>query len=321
MRSDETASKLKRILRTETVEIVALLAFLVLPVGGAAAKSMGHTFSAWTSVTQPCGTLRKPPKIYRHVVWIVMENKGYSQIVGSTNAPYINSLVRECGLATNFSAESHPSLPNYIAMTSGSTQGITDDNGPSSHRLAVPTIFSQLGNRWRALAESMPSNCYSGDSGVYAVRHNPATYFTNIRRHCLKQDIPLPAQPNLSARFTFVTPNLCHDMHSCPSTGDDEGAQTRAGDSWLSTWLPNLLNSPQYTSGSTAIFITWDEDDPTASQHIATLVLSPYTPVGTVSGRSFTHYSLLRTTEDLLGIRRHLGRAVSSPSMRSAFHL
>jgi hypothetical protein len=311
-------NRIFRLRRTAGPAIAAALSLVLLPVGFAAANGAA---SASTSVTRPCGTSRKPPRIYRHIVWIVMENKGYSQIIGSSNAPYINSLARMCGLASNFSAESHPSLPNYLAMTSGSTQGISDDDGPSSHRLAVRTIFSQLGKRWRAFAESMPSNCYSKDAGLYAVRHNPATYYTNIRRQCAAQDTPLPARVNLSARFTFVTPNLCHDMHSCPSTGDDDGAQTRVGDSWLSSWLPSLLSSPQYASGSTAIFITWDEDDPTASQHIATLVLSPSTPAGLVSARPFNHYSLLRTTEDLLGIRVHLGNAASAPSMRPAFHL
>jgi hypothetical protein len=86
-------------------------------------------------------------------VWIVLENVGYS-VVGSSSAPYLNSLADKCGLATNDDAISHPSLPNYIALTSGATQGIADDNEPSSHRLNVPSIFSQLQSNWRAYAES-----------------------------------------------------------------------------------------------------------------------------------------------------------------------
>jgi acid phosphatase len=78
------------------------------------------------------------------------------------------------GLATDFFAEAHPSLPNYIAMTSGSTQGITDDSGPSSHPLTAASIFSELGTGWRTLAESMPSDCYKSDSGQYVAHHNPA---------------------------------------------------------------------------------------------------------------------------------------------------
>ncbi|HEV8104493.1 MAG TPA: hypothetical protein VGP69_12245, partial [Gaiellaceae bacterium] len=91
------------------------------------------------------------------MIWIVMENHSYGQIIGSHDAPYLNSLAHKCGLAANFSAESHPSLPNYVAMTSGSTQGISDDGDPSEHQLSVQSIFSQLGGGWRALDESMPS--------------------------------------------------------------------------------------------------------------------------------------------------------------------
>jgi hypothetical protein len=246
------------------------------------------------------------------VVWIVMENKTYSQVIGSSNAPYINKLADQCGLATSFYAEAHPSLPNYIAMTSGSTQGITDDNDPSSHPLTAPSIFSQLNTGWRSLEESMPSNCYLSNSGQYAVRHNPAAYFTNIRTQCAAQDQPLTDPPDLSAKFTFITPNLCNDMHSC---------SVASGDSWLATWMPKILNSNQYQSGSMAVILTWDEDDYSDSQHIPTLMISPSTPAGTKAGTRFNHYSLLRTTEELLGITTYLGNASTAASMRQDLNL
>jgi hypothetical protein len=148
------------------------------------------------------------------VVWIVFENKTYSQIIGSANAPYINSIASKCGLATNFYAEAHPSLPNYIAMTSGSTQGIADDDSPADHPLDVPSIFSLLGaGGSRSLEESMPGNCAKSDSGQYAVRHNPQAYYVNLGDDCATYNVPLTDPPDLSARFTFVTPNLIHDMH------------------------------------------------------------------------------------------------------------
>jgi len=299
--------------------LLALAAFAYSAASSGALPQGVSKYRMSRATTRPCGRLRQPPVVYQHVIWIVMENKSYSQIIGSSDAPYVNALARSCGLATNFSAESHPSLPNYIAMTSGSTQQITDDSDPSAHPLNVPSIFSQLGRGWRALAESMPSNCYLTDEGLYAVRHTPATYFTNIRGQCARQAVPLTPRPNLLARFTFITPNLCHDMHSCPSTGDDQGAQTRAGDAWLSRFVPKVLNGAAYRAGSTAVFITWDEDSP--DNHIATLVLSPYTRAGTVSAKPFDHYSLLRTTEDLLGIRTHIGNAATAQSMRRPFHL
>ena len=117
--------------------------------------------------------------------------------------------------------------------------------------------------------------------------------------------------PAVTAPFTFVTPNLCHDMHSCP---------VQVGDGWLASWLPRLLRTPGYRSGSTVVFITWDEDDGAAHQHIPTLVVSPDTRPGTRSATAFDHYSMLATTEDLLGVPR-LGAAAQATSMSGAFGL
>jgi hypothetical protein len=246
--------------------------------------------------------------VFKHVIWIVFENKSYDSVIGSGSAPYIDSLAHECGLATNYTAEIHPSLPNYIAMTSGSTQGITDDSSPASHPLDVPSIFSQLGSDWRALQESMPTNCAQSNSGTYVVRHNPAAYYTNI--DCPANDVPLGLVPDLSAQFTFVTPDLCNDMHDCP---------VETGDTWLAAFMSLVFASSEYQAGGTAVFITWDEGGST-DQHIPLLVVSPYTRSGTEAGDAYGHYSLLRTTEELLGLDA-LGGAADAPSMRSAFGL
>jgi hypothetical protein len=240
-----------------------------------------------------------------------MENKSYGEIVGSPDAPYENRLAAQCGLAVAYDAVAHPSLPNYIAMTSGSTQGIADDDPPAAHMLTSANIFSQLGSDWQALEESMPVNCDLRSSGEYAVKHDPAAYFLAVRRACQTQDVPLGATPNLSRRFTFVTPNLCHDMHDCP---------VGTGDEWLSTFLPTLLDSVQYRSGDTVVFLTFDEDDGSANNHVATFVIAPTVPPGTRSTTPFTHYSLLRTTEELLGLGK-LGAAATATSMRAAFRL
>jgi len=240
-----------------------------------------------------------------------MENKNYSSIVGSTAAPYLNSLAGQCGLATNYHAITHPSLPNYIALTSGDTQGITDDLGPSSHPLGAASIFGQLGSGWRALEESMPSNCLLSSSGQYAVRHNPATYFLPVRTACTAQDVPLAATPDLSARLTFITPNLCDDMHDC---------SVATGDAWLQGFVPKLLNSPQYQNGDTLLVITWDENGGAAGNQVPAILVAPTIPAGTQDATNYTHYSLLRTTEEMLGLDV-LGNAASAPSMRAGFHL
>jgi phosphatidylinositol-3-phosphatase len=276
-----------------------------------------HTRVQSNTAGRPCGVTRKYPRRYRHVVWIIFENKTYDDIIGNAAAPYINSVASACGLATSFTAEGHPSLPNYIAMTSGSTQGISDDSGPDAHQLAVPSIFSQLGGRWRALEDAMPSNCDHSDSGFYAVRHNPAVYYTNIASQCAARDVPLGSVPDLSAPFTFITPSTCHDMHSS-SCGSDSASETKNGDTWLASFLPKVLASPAYRSRQTVIFVTWDEDDFHHDQHIATIVIAPSVRRGTRASAAFTHYSMLRTTEDLLGLP-HLGGAATAPGMRAAF--
>jgi hypothetical protein len=259
---------------------------------------------------RPCGTrVGQQPFTDQRVVWIVFENKSYGAIIGNPDAPYLNSLAAACGVATNYDAVGHNSLPNYIALTSGGTQGVADNDPPSAHPLAVPSLFSQLGTAWQAKNESMPSNCALTDAYPYAVRHNPAAYYTNIRAACSTQDIS--GGISADARFTFVTPNLCDDMHDCP---------VAAGDAWLAANLPPLLASSTYTSGGLAIFITWDEDDFSASNHVPALVISPSTPTGARSASTFDHYSLLATTESLLGLPC-LGAACSATSMRTDFGL
>ncbi|HUZ42465.1 MAG TPA: alkaline phosphatase family protein [Acidimicrobiales bacterium] len=260
------------------------------------------------SASAPCGAVHSTT--YTHVVWILLENQGYS-VVGSPNAPYFNELSNRCALATNYFAISHPSLPNYVALTSGSTQSIADDGEPSTHRLAVPSIFSELGSKWRTLAESMPGRCDHVTSGVYAARHNPAVYYTNIAPACQRNDVPLTTPLNLSAEFTMIVPNVCHDMHSCPVAD---------GDSWLKRFVSLIVQSPQYQSRSLVLFITFDENDLDASNQVPTLVISPSTPRGLRVGAKFTHYSLLRTTENLLHLAPLAG-AKRAPSMVGPFHL
>jgi hypothetical protein len=268
----------------------------------------GATSTKKTTLSAPCGA---PGLVhYEHIVWIMLENVGYA-VVGSPSAPYFNQLASSCGLATNYDAVSHPSLPNYVALTSGSTQGISDDGEPSEHPLSVPSIFSQLGSHWRTLAESMPSACDRVTSGTYAARHNPAVYYTNIAASCGRNDVPLTLPLNLSARFTIIVPNICDDMHSCPES---------VGDAWLRRMVPLIVNSSFYSSRSLALFITFDENDGDATNQVPTLVIAPSVPRGVRVGAKFTHYSLLRTTETLLHLPL-LGAARTAAPMIGPFRL
>jgi phospholipase C len=261
----------------------------------------------------PC-TGAAPPPAYEHVVTIVMENHGFSQVAG--HSPFLNALAHRCGLATGYRAVSHPSLPNYLALTSGSTQGLDGSDcspGPGCQSDG-PSIFAQTD--WRAYAESMPEPCTSRNVGDYAPRHNPAVYFTSVAARCGSRDLPLPRlaadlRSGALAPYTFVTPNLCSDEHDC---------HVSDGDRWLGRWVPRILHSPLYRAGRTVLFITYDEDDHHEENRVYTVVVAPSVPPGTAAGDAFTHYSLLRTQEELLGLPL-LGAAASATSMRAAFHL
>ena len=253
-----------------------------------------------------------PPAAVQHVVVIVMENRALAQVAGSPSAPFLDRLATECGSATGYSAVAHPSLPNYIALTSGSTQGISDDSGPAAHPLGGPSIFSLLGTGWRSLEESMPAECDHSSGGEYATKHNPAVYFTTLRSQCAAQDVPMDdAAPDVSARFTLVTPNLCNDGHDC---------STATADRWLSAEVPLMIGSAQYRAGATVLFVTWDEND-AGGTLVPLYVIAPSVPPGLKVSLPYSHYSLLRTAEELLGLSPLLGAAASAPSMRSAFHL
>jgi phospholipase C len=265
-----------------------------------------------------CGT-HATPTSWEHVVWIWFENHGYGEIVGSPDAPFMNrTLAQTCGLATNYRALAHPSLPNYIAATSGLAGDAlapfrNDCNARGPCRIAVPNLFAQAGS-WRAYAESMRKPCTHFFTGPYAASHNPAVYYTAL------QDCPLRAvglsalRADLAtdslASFIFITPNMCHSMHNC---------SVRTGDAWLRRIVRLLTASSAYQRGTMAITVTFDESDG-GDDHVATFVVAPSTVPGTRAGESFTHYSLLRTTEEMLGLPP-LGRAHGAHSMRTAFNL
>jgi hypothetical protein len=155
--------------------------------------------------------------------------------------------------------------------------------------LKGPSIFSVIGD-WRSLHESMPSNCLKSNSGGYAVRHNPAAYFIDLPS-CAARDVPLTAIPDLSAKFTMIVPNLCHSMHDCT---------VATGDTWASGFVRKLLDSAEYKAGRTAIFITFDESDTTASNRIATIVIAPSVKPGTVVTTTYNHCNLQHTSIKML---------------------
>ena len=222
------------------------------------------------------------------VVLILMENHSYSQIIGNTSAPYMNAFARHGELFTNMNAISHPSLPNYLALTSGSTLGCTSDKCPTNS-FRSKNIFFQLRKhhrRWHAWEDSMPSSCLRTNAGPYAVRHNPPPYYTDlVPRDCRRHDVAYPSRlPARIPGFTFITPNTCNDIHSCAVS---------VGDTWLSKHVPPLLRR------GAIVVITFDEGE--GDNHVYCAVRGPGAGRGVRRIRRYTHYSVLA------GIERHFG--------------
>jgi acid phosphatase len=270
--------------------------------------SSGAATPSATATASPAPKSASGLPDFNHVYLIVMENKAYRSIVGAKNAPYINALIARYGLATNLGAERHPSEPNYIAMTSGGTQGVTTDGG---YHLKVNNIFDQLdaaGRTWHVYAQSYPGGCYKSSSapgivdgpgavGGYARKHNPAISYTSItgnKTRCA-QITHLASFDPAAADFEMIIPNLINDMHS---------SSTRAGDDFLKVFVPKILTSPAF-AGSLLI-ITWDEgvgaDSTGPGGHIATILASPGMKPGSRFTAPASHYSLLRTIELAWGL-------------------
>jgi phospholipase C len=229
---------------------------------------------------------------------IVEENHSYEQVIGSTAMPYLNGLASRYGLATNYSALSNPSEPNYLGMISGSIWDNPADLTPQQKTYSGSTLAGQLaaaGISWKAYMEDMPVACDLSDTygpGGYDVNHNPFMYFTAIRNspaQCkrvvpatqLAADLNSPGAP----AFMYVVPNIIHDMHD---------GTLQQGDAWLRAVIPAVLASSWYRSGGIVI-ITFDEGE--SSNHIATIVISASNHGPRLTAAT-NHYGLLRGLEE-----------------------
>jgi phospholipase C len=228
-----------------------------------------------------------------------MENRSYSQAISSA---YVSSLAAQYAIATDYHGVSHPSLPNYLALTSGTTWGIADDG---FHALPAGGLGSQLTNagiEWRAYMESMTNGCFQSPY-PYALKHNPFAYYGSA---CPPEVVPFTQfASDLSGntpQFSWITPNLCNDGHDCSSS---------VADGWLSQTVPAILNSNAWQDGGMLV-ITWDEGEDTANS-VLTLVIRP-NPLIHQSAKPYDHYSLLATIEDTLGVAR-LGQAAQATPM------
>lgn len=293
--------------------------------------------------------------IFSHVFVIMMENTSKSSLDAATNTPYLKGLAKSGATGSDYHGTSHPSLPNYLALTSGSDHAVTCDCNPVGTACTNVTCGSfslpgscgcnqsaahlgdQLetaGKTWKAYAEGAAGPCDTNTTGAYAARHVPFLYYDNMTAatqgaRCTAHVVPFTGfDADLAGTppvFSYIAPSLDDDMHG---TGLSQSATDVAnGDTWLSTHAKAILDSAAYKNGGLLV-IVWDEDDssggfipPKTDDPIPIFVMSPYAKTaanGYVSAVTGNHYSLLATFEDGLGLPR-LGSAVGKTPLADYF--
>jgi phosphatidylinositol-3-phosphatase len=312
--STQPVSRWRRPVSLIGVVIAVAVAGASLAGCGASAKRYGRVQRTAAPVTRLAGGAPA------HIAVVLMENEEYSNIIGSAATPYINRLAHRYALASSMFAISHPSLPNYLALTGGSTFAISSDcTGCSVPVAGLPDQLDAAHLSWKAYMEDLPRVCFAGaGAGGYAKKHDPFMYYTQIagRPSRCGHVVPLtelgPDERSHSLpRFVWITPNLCHDMHDCAPA---------QGDRFLSRLLPPLISS---LGPRGLLFLTWDEgssDDGccrlASGGHVAMIVAGPGARRGTRLRTPVDHYSTLQTIEDLLGLPRLRGAGCAcTPSL------
>ena len=273
----------------------------MLSAAGLAAASAG----LWAGIAgsaHAAGAVPTPD----HTVVVVMENHAYSQVIGSSSAPYINNTLKAGGAnLTQSFAITHPSEPNYYALFSGSLQGRTDDSCVTPGFSSAPNLGSEViaaGKSWASYNESLPSQGSTVcSSGKYAQKHNPWFGFSNVPTSTAKTFAQFPTDFTTLPKMSFVTPNLCSDMHDCSvSTGD--------------TWIKNNLGAyaTWAKTHNSLLVVTFDEDNKQSGNRIPTVLYGQPVTAGSSSATTYNHYNLLRTLEDLAGTSTHAGQAASA---------
>lgn len=277
--------------------VATAIAACATPVGASPAPSMQPASTPSPSATAT-PTPAPTPTPRPHVFVIVMENASLARALAT---PPIATLAASHSVATNYHAVARPSLPNYLALTSGTTWGITDDG---YHVLPAGGLGAQLSGAhisWRAYMEGLSGAGCLGSPYPYALKHDPFAYYGGS---CPDNVVPLDALDNDLAGDTpslvWITPGLCHDGHDCPLT--------EAG-LWLGALVAKIVASPSWREHG-VLFVVWDEGDGDDANLVPLLVAAPGLPARQV-GATYDHYSLLAAVEDLLGVTR-LGAAASA---------
>jgi phosphatidylinositol-3-phosphatase len=229
-----------------------------------------------------------------HVVIVVLENKRYDSVVGDRRTPWVSALAARSANLTRFYAETHPSQPNYLALFSGSTQGVTDNKCPHElgDRVNLARQLIDAGHSFAGYSEDLPRTGWRGcGSGGYVRRHNPWVNFSNVPAAVNRPYAAFPSDFSRLPTLSFVIPNLCHDMHDCPKA---------QGDAWLKREFAGYV---AWARKHNSLFIlTFDEDNKTGGNRIATIVAGAEVRPGAYATR-VDHYDLLRTLQQMYGLR------------------
>jgi hypothetical protein len=250
---------------------------------------------------------------FGHVVIVVMENKNYGDIIGRPDeAPYLNSLAAGGATFSNSYALTHPSQPNYLALFSGSTQGVTSDDCPKNFK-NVPNLGAELiasGRSFAGYAESMRLAGYTGCGTYlslgYVRAHNPWVDFSNVPAASNPTFASFPRDYSQLPTVSFVVPNLCHDMHYCSRD---------TGDSWVKH---NLGGYAQWAKGHNSLLIVTFDEDATIlglggdNNRIPTIFYGAHVRPGSYTEHT-THYGVLRTVEDMYGLPHAGASATAAP--------
>lgn len=266
-----------------------------------------------------------------HVFLLVLENHGFSQVIGNSAMPYLNSLATQHTLATNYFANTHPSIDNYFMLTAGKFEANNNDafSGIVSDDNIVRALTAS-GKTWKAYIESLPSTGYTGgDAYPYVRHHNPFSFLSDVQGTAqaanmvdysqLAGDLNASSLPN----FVFLLPNIEDDAHDCPGGGSNctDSARLAAADNWLQTHVDKLIQNPALANS--VFIITWDEsvdtDTTNGGGQVATVLVGTHVKPGFKSGALYQHQSLLRTILTLLKSTDMPGAAGTAPSMSDCF--
>ncbi len=311
-----TIHSARQISRVELLILVFTFTVAILGVacGGGAAN-----------IPPPVPTPGQTNPQFGHVVIVVEENADYANVIANPAMPYLNSLANTYGLATNYFANLHPSIPNYMELTTGQTLTIIDSLTPRSFPVDQDNAVREVlaaGKTWKSYAEDLPSVGYTGgDTGNYAVRHNPLAYMTDVQNTPMQAENLVPfsqfstdlASGNLPS-YSFIVPNLCNDAHDCPLA---------TADTWLSTNIDPLIKSTTFQKDGLLIIVFDEASDLDFTQgggHVAAVVVSPFSKTGYKSVALYQHQSVLRLMLEGLGIKKLPGGAASAPAMWEFFN-